>query len=74
MNVITAPKSSCDFSTRLSPTRLDETGAHFVTPGLLRSARNDGARFPLSSPRHCEALLRRSNPVFLRECREETIL
>jgi hypothetical protein len=33
--------------------------------GLLRFARNDGEMLAQTSPRHCEELLRRSNPVFL---------
>jgi hypothetical protein len=39
-----------------------------VASGLLRCARNDGERTAEASPRLCEELLRRSNPVFRREC------
>jgi hypothetical protein len=42
-----------------------------VAPGLLRSARNDGDRTPEASPRPREERLRRSKPVFRRECTEE---
>ena len=64
---------SCEFGTDLRPTRVDETGAFLVAPGLLRFARNDGVGFPLPSPRHCEARLRRSNPVFQRRMRGRTV-
>src|SRR5213075_2642926 len=39
----------------------------FVAPGLPRFARNDGVSSAQTSPRHCEALLRRGNPVFQRK-------
>src|SRR5436190_14586062 len=39
----------------------------FVAPGLPRFARNDGESSAQTSPRHCEALLRRGNPVFQRK-------
>src|SRR5437762_2026638 len=43
-----------------------------VAPGLPRFARNDGESSAQTSPRHCEALLRRGNPVFQHEMRGET--
>src|SRR4051812_4870813 len=43
-----------------------------VTPGLPRFARNDGERLAETCPCHCEARLRRGNPVlssWLLDCR-----
>src|SRR4030088_2337127 len=37
-----------------------------LAPGLLRSARNDVERSAETSPRHCEARLRRGNPALRR--------
>src|SRR5881394_2749247 len=38
----------------VGPTRVDETAALSVAPGLPRFARNDGESSAQTSPRHCE--------------------
>jgi hypothetical protein len=70
----------------VGPTCIDETSVYFrgswIASWSLSSgahsrdplARNDGRGQRKTSPRHCEALLRRSNPVFLRKNARKKLL